>query len=340
MLNLLSLMLAAGLAAGASAAGDCSGALELPALTATEFARLEANDPPEFTTKSIEIFAKEGLPELNRIATENEMTIGQLIDDMFASFELIMERIDGGTDRNLKTQMRNLRSNFDGIEKLIGRSKLKANHYLRLQTSMLVLQMSGIFIAHDQLRHQSTTRVNPFGKFDRPYIFHLLSSAEDGFLDRIIGEIDRETRFEEEAARANKAKRAAAEVVPSSDETNLALVLKDDLPLETDRVYRAESSAGVHLNVRIESALVKQSETGHRPAVRRLLKGIMVGKSHAGVKLLTALGPKIVEVKAILHGHKRILGCLDGRDLRLLRMIDIKDEPASYYRRIPRDLCD
>jgi hypothetical protein len=41
-----------------------------------------------------------------------------------------------------------------------------------------------------------------------------------------------------------------------------------------------------------------------------------------------------------LHGHKRIFGCLEGRAVHLRYLVDIKDDGATYSRRVPRDLCE
>jgi hypothetical protein len=341
----------------------CESSLDLPILTREEFYRLRALDPPHFSLKFERVFVNEALPELWRLATENDITIARLLEDLLATLTLYFEMNSVKSPRERKIEMHNIRASLENVERLIGRTKFKVNHHQKLAAIMSVLQVAGAVLGRSQITHDGVTRINPWGPFTRDYVTNLLIAADEGLLDRALADQEAKTvrfarqrrEFDERRARARleATPTISSEAIetpvassepdlgepPPTDERNLAMVLKLELPLRTDWTYEAETSQALRLRVQLAPSLLKQEGGGQRAVVRRLLKGVLIGRDHAGVKVLAAVGPRIIEVKAVLHGHKRILGCLDGRELRLLRVIDIKADGSAYAKRIPRDLC-
>lgn len=122
--------------------------------------------------------------------------------------------------------------------------------------------------------------------------------------------------------------------------TDFALVVKKSLPLASGRAYKAQTVYGQSLTVVLEPALIREEDGSEKPVVRRLLRSILTGRGDkSGIKKLSDLGSHIVELKAVMHGHKRIIGCLEGATLTLKFLIDIKDSKATYQRRINPNLC-
>lgn len=122
-------------------------------------------------------------------------------------------------------------------------------------------------------------------------------------------------------------------------DSDLNLVLKAKMPLEANKPYTATTTRNQKLTVYIEKKIIEDDRGSENHVVRRLLKGIVNGNGKSGIKLLSDTGPHIIELKAVLHGHKRIIGCLEGNKLTLKFLIDIKDNKATYQRRIDSRLC-
>jgi hypothetical protein len=55
---------------------------------------------------------------------------------------------------------------------------------------------------------------------------------------------------------------------------------------------------------------------------------------------LAGVGKNIVEIKATMRGHKRLIGCLKGRRLEIkMYFNDIPASTSAYARLIPSGLC-
>lgn len=135
---------------------------------------------------------------------------------------------------------------------------------------------------------------------------------------------------------------AQPQVSPPVLSDDLYVTLKLGHPLEVTKVYRAKNPRGEEFSIQISPEIAEEYMNGERETVRKLLKSIVHGTGlKSGIKNLFDIGPGIIELKSVFHGrgHKRILGCLEGRRLRLLRYVALGNSLASYARRIPGDLC-
>lgn len=93
------------------------------------------------------------------------------------------------------------------------------------------------------------------------------------------------------------------------------------------------------LEVRVSRRLARQSDK-HWVAIKKLLSSIHLGDGGiSGVKKLFDTAPDLIELKVIMHSHKRVLGCLKGNMLYLKELVELPEDRASYFKRILKDYC-
>lgn len=124
-------------------------------------------------------------------------------------------------------------------------------------------------------------------------------------------------------------------------ETSLNVLLKAErVAFDPEVSYWARVAQGETYVVTLSDKLVAELSGPHERQGMRLLRSLVAQQSaKSGVKKLFTLGPKIIELKAVMRGHWRILGCLDGLHLRLLSLVDLPASGAAYAKRVPADLC-
>jgi hypothetical protein len=133
---------------------------------------------------------------------------------------------------------------------------------------------------------------------------------------------------------------AASGTQSEAHRNQLFTVLKEQVPLSTSTIYSAKNPRGDEFTIEISSGIVNEDSGPERHTIRRLLKSIFHGTGgKSGIKLLSDIGPNIIELKAYVAGHKRLIGCLEGRKLRLLKYGSMPDTRAGYAREIPANLC-
>lgn len=128
--------------------------------------------------------------------------------------------------------------------------------------------------------------------------------------------------------------------VDSTKESQLAVVLKNRMPFIPGWVYKWKDSAEDKYTMTLAPQVVRDSRGSDYDSIHKLLRGLIGGnRFKSGVKILSDIGPNIIEVKNYIAGHKRLIGCLDGRHLRILKLESMGDTKASYFKSIPKDLC-
>ena len=127
------------------------------------------------------------------------------------------------------------------------------------------------------------------------------------------------------------------------DLSSLATVLKEDLPLRHSFIYRAHVVRNMGFEefaISLEPELTREDSSADRKVLRRLLRAIFTPSQSTGIVHMGSLGPGIIEVRAYLRGgHKRIIGCLEGRMVTLKYLVDIPANGNSYAREINPNLC-
>jgi hypothetical protein len=123
-------------------------------------------------------------------------------------------------------------------------------------------------------------------------------------------------------------------------EVNFALAVRERLPLKAHHPYSYLNSRNEQYTVTLSDDITALLKTDQKDVIYKMLRSLLTGQSGAsGLKALFDIGPKIVEVKAIFNGHKRLLGCIEGRSITLVELIDIKDNRSTYSRRIGGGYC-
>ena len=347
-------------------ASACEIEMDRPVYTRHQILSIALTQFKGFTDRHFEVFHRQGLPELERLAAENDLTIAQMLEDLQTSLHLILE-LTGESSEQLDLKLINLRSHLNGLERVVRLPKLKANHYARLRSAMGTLVPMSFAVAMAHLDQDGITHINPYAPITATYVRDLLSAADDGVLDHALIEMAQLNKRHAEDVAFYKSisgrrvavtppEEVAAEVEPEPpgsdvpveptpaplaelDDHDLASLLKSQIPLRPDHVYAAHTSRGVTFDVTLSPLLLKQHDDGDGPAIRRLLRSILIGRRHAGIQILHGRGEGVIEIKAMVHGHKRIFGCLEGRSLRLIRLINIKADSSAYARHLGRNFC-
>lgn len=296
---------------------------------------------------------------LKNLARENEVSVEDFLEDYFAQTELVLE-LEAKHFPDLQQNLRMAQSvTRKGISKLSelpeGKRPKREKHWQAVRAARLAIVgiAKPVYLT---LRHRNlpiyfhpqrmTTAEDMIAFFDAAEMVSL-----DHVVDTVAHNLGRLDRLSEMQKMGAAHQPAANTVVFSDPEPEPAVaaptVRTTDFVeglrtghFEADLAYSATNAFGQALSVTLERSVVRELEGADRTATLRLLRSITTGRGDtSGVKWLGAIGPGIVEIKARLHGHKRILGCLRGRHLVLRKLVNIPDNVAAYFRRIPADFC-
>lgn len=262
-------------------------------------------------------FLRDGWPTLKQLAEEDDTTVTEMLSDYFTMIEfLVQETIDPKTlGGSIKAATALNRHAVNDLENAHLEKKVNAARTLVAFWGMSVM-------AYEMEKgRRLTPSFNPLDPIDSEFVERVLMSLEESTLDHLVALID-----------GMRAKPVDLSVVlqpweykpfvravdpspapPAKPVRQLAIVLKENLELEAEVPYIAPNILGRTYTVTLSPAVIKDFKNGDRGVIQRLLRGVLTGNGHkSGIKTLFDLGPKIVEVKGVLNGHKRLFGCLDG----------------------------
>lgn len=318
----------------------------------------------EFPDSSLQKFVKSGLPYLKRLAAENETSVRELLEEYVSIVDLTLETyskfgFEEAKERIIFSQMKNFRRIPEILDQLALRSKLRRTDWELIRGVSIDLALfSTLVVNHEELT-RSVPSFHPFGVQDEDYFRRLFLSIDTDALENLAIvdhysdiALEKRTRppVRDEETKEEIVLPVERDILPEEpgehsspvDESNrnLGYRLKHKLSLNEYETYEAKTIFGKELSVTFERALIKSFEARDRDVIVTLLKGILTGRGEkSGIKTLYDVGENIIELKAVMNGHKRIFGCLEGNNLRLLMLKDIKESRAAYFRQIPRDLC-
>lgn len=107
------------------------------------------------------------------------------------------------------------------------------------------------------------------------------------------------------------------------------------------QLYSYRNTNGEDFLVQLSADVVKQAGKGQERSVRRLLAALLTSPSgQNGIKPLFDIGKDIVEIKAVMRGHWRLIGCLRGRKLEIKKLYDMGESRASYQKTLPANFCN
>jgi hypothetical protein len=323
----------------------------------------------EFISKArIEEFWQRTWPELQAKARAENMSVAEMLEEPLLLAKLYTsELLSPKEQRQIAILQNGLIKDLQALEKMSPGGKIKAKHWERIPRVMAGLY-SIIQLAFEIERVSlPEPTFNPVDKLSVNLIMHVLQSMDDSVMDAMALSVEEMRRIEQ----AKTASKNSPSPLPSPDSdeassltmelpvtelgsasmtamemgieerTNqLLVVLKERFPLSASIAYSAKNPKGDEFTIEISPGIVAEDSGPESHNIRRLLKSILHGTGgKSGIKLLSSIGPHIVELKAYISGHKRLIGCLEGRKLRLLKYGSMPDSLAGYVREIPANLC-
>lgn len=323
----------------------------------------------EFVSKArIEEFWLRTWPELQTKARAEEMSVAEMLEEPLLLAKLYTsELLPPKKQQQIAILQNGWIKDIQALEKMKPGGKLKANHWERIPRIMAGLY-SIIQLAFEIERVSlPEPTFDPVEKLSVNLIMHVLESMDDSVMDAMALSVE-EIRRLEQAKTASKdspapvpplgtdaepsltmelplpelslAPMTAREIEIEEQTNQLLVVLKERSPLSASIAYSAKNPKGDEFTIEISPGIVAEDSGPESHNIRRLLKSILHGTGgRSGIKLLSSIGPNIVELKAYISGHKRLIGCLEGRKLRLLKYGSMPDSLAGYVREIPANLC-
>lgn len=315
--------------------------------------------------KRVERFWQVTWPALMNFAQENDMTVEEMFREPMLLVQIYTSQLGSGTEQNrlVEVVMGGLLKDMAALQNMKVGGKLKATHWERVPRVMAGLHSLMELAFQIEKIHLDEPTFDPIAELEFNNILRVLDSLDDSILDAMsltVEEQIREWNYEhrreniksspavnlvsESSADASVTISAPA-VKPVGQETispsnELKIALKQDIPLSSATVYLAVGAKGEKFTVHISQDIVEDDRGNERYTLRKLLKSIIHGAGGSvGIKTLFDIGPNIIELKARVEGHKRVIGCLDGRTLYLKSYGPMPTSRAGYARSIPADLC-
>ena len=104
--------------------------------------------------------------------------------------------------------------------------------------------------------------------------------------------------------------------------------------------YAYVDSFGYAAKVIFTRALIKQLERENSRTILMFLQALIRANTNgSGVRSLKGHGSEIMEVRAFVHGHKRIFGCFRDQILTLKTMIALNISSGQISRRLGLNFC-
>lgn len=314
-------------------------------------------------------FWRETWPEITRLAGEQDTSVEALVVEYWSMIDLIAEEMDLNKQQvaHIRALSASVPQACRELSEIAPGSKMKPRNWSNVKVLYDALISLGHLAFYLESNWRERPSFNPLDPISAQVVRRIFESIEKSGLEQaaLLAQTIRGQTTPVLADVGGEESPAGEEVPPSlrnvgpsdhdfgaqvlepadrpgisTGESRLALVLSHNIPLRADFPYEAVTLFGRKLMVTLSPKLVGEYQRGEAAVIQRLLRGILTGRGDKlGIKTLFEIGPGIVELKAIMNGHKRIFGCLDGTRLVLKTLINIKDDGGTYSRRIPHDFC-
>jgi hypothetical protein len=325
--------------------------------------------PPE--QKVLEAFVHSGWPEIQKIAAANGTTPEKVILEA-VELEFFVNREFGGiiTEEGAEKWHGEMSKpvinsiNWLSTKQKIDFKKLKKNELGALILIVNSLENSARFTMHAESELYGVSLVNPFLPMDAEQVRHVFDTlaevGEEAALSRVVGrqevkhpalalkdqeksaiDIIHQTSPSEEKHVAVPTPVEAATQKRSETPLELKDFIASKIELVDRQVYKFRNANGEDYLIQFSNDIAKEAHKGHDRAIKRLLSSLyLTNNGKSGIKLLPSLGKDIMEIKAPMRGHKRMIGCLKGRQIEIkMYFNDIPASLDSYARLIPGNLC-
>lgn len=305
--------------------------------------------PLQLSDEKIKEFWQTGFTFLKGLAASHSTTLKDLLGGYFAMYELVMNEVDSTRGAQLSEAHTRFLQSLEKLEN----SPVSVKKFGPYRDDILILLeglqhlASGLGV-FDALAGRKELRVDPQTVHDPKVIRFMFEAFEMHTLDSVVANYD---RAQDEIRRAQYEDWMSGKFGDVDDfftkdesdfEENFAAAVREKLPIKAGHSYKVTNARNEEMTVVIakevtDLMLVHGSE---RDVIYRLLGYIMTGRGDtSGVKTLFTIGPRIVEVKGVFHGHKRLIGCLEGRTLYIRQFMELPVTGVQYRHYLSSDYC-
>lgn len=321
--------------------------------------------------RELETFVKSGWPEILKIAAANGTTPEKVVLEAVELESFVNKEIGGiitqeGAQKYETEMSAPVINSINWLSKKqnIDFKKLKKAELNALILIVSSLQNSAHFTMRAEHELYGVSIVDPFLPMDAEQVRHVFDTlaevGEEAALSRVVGKDNvkhpslaikdqeksatepvHQSAPDEEKPVAVSAPVEAA--TPRRSETPLELkdFIASKIGLVDHQVYKFRNADNEDYLIQFSNDIAKEAHKGHDRAIKRLLSSLyLTNNGKSGIKLLPGVGKDIMEIKAPMRGHKRMIGCLKGRQIEIkMYFNDIPASLDSYARLIPGNLC-
>lgn len=311
----------------------------------------------------VQDFMQNGWPVLERFAQEAGKTVPELFIESQKLFAFINETVlskEAARKGESKTEV--IVNSVKWLSQKKPGTALKPYDYPPAALVMATLKGMALLAMQGEIIFYDRTTLNPLLPLDKDQVENIMQTfgdvAEETALRYVLtyealkAERTQEAQSGPGATIQTDKPTAVAQVETFSqanktvkkEKVDQAIPLRELLESKEfveGQIYVFKNLTGEEYTMHFDSEVAKEAAKGEMPNIVRLLSSVYLGDgTRSGIKMLTTVGKNVVEIKAIMRGHKRLIGCLKGRHLHIRRFYNIPENMAAYSHRIPPNFCE
>ncbi len=323
------------------------------------------NSKTSYSSLEIKTFLKSGWPEFKKIAASEELTPTEFMRKIYVTLFFMMEQIMPNRPADW---LAGLHASSDKLFNIVrwletkNLEKLKGDDLKHVQLLMNAILGISLQAMESEMTLLDASELNPMLPMDAKQInliFQICADATEEVALRVaLGEYDKVAEVElpvESPAELvpdfshKYIPRTTSEILPDTQNLSanletpvqLKAILADLSRLTENQNYEFENAHRGKYTISFNNDVVKDAGKGQGETIKKLLSTLFLGSGiGAGIKMLPELGRGVVQIKGVFRGHKRLLGCLEGRHIFIRKFLDIGTTVASYSKAIPKDFCN
>jgi hypothetical protein len=297
--------------------------------------------------KKLEAFWYHTWLKLKARADEQKIKISDVVEEYFALGQSLIEGTPTGSDVGVTSKISVSRVQLQflrRLEHLPAQANMRSRDwYLVSHTYSTFMNLGVLAIALEPLYRDSPT-FHPLSALTEKQVLKIMDSLENSSLTHISRMIEeRRQQFDPRRILSHRVRQVLSPLIGQTEadnniaapETQLALILKNRSEFVADFKYQVANSNHEDYTLTLTPEVVHEAQHGQYDAIHTLLRSLVGGERFkTGIKILSHMGPDVVEVNSLLVGTKRLIGCLDGNSLRLHKL-----ETLTPPSEIPAHLC-
>lgn len=297
--------------------------------------------------KKLEGFWLHTWSKLRARADDHKLAVSDVVENYFALGQALIEGTPVGSDVDLASKISVSRVQLQflrRLERLPPQANMRERDWYLVSHAYSALMNLGVLATSLEPLYRDSPTFHPLAALSEKQVFKIMDSLENSsltHLSRLIEE--RRRQFDPRRILGPRVMHVLSPIIGASEsdndiaapESELALVLENRLEFTPDFKYQVANSNNEAYTLTLSPDVVHESRHGQYDSIHKLLRSLIGGERFkTGVKALSPGRPNVVEVNHLLVGSKRLIGCLDGDDLRLQKL-----EPLNSPLHVPADLC-